>query len=86
VTWLPAVAAIPPDFSILIGTLIGAALGTLQWLILRGQVHQAAWWIVISTLGWTIGLSGLMGTLMVGAVAGAVTGIALELLLRYPRH
>lgn len=85
VTWLPATAAVPPDLGILIGALIGAALGTLQWLILRDQVYQAAWWIVISSLAWTIGLSGLMGTLWVGAAAGAVSGIALELLLRYPR-
>jgi hypothetical protein len=84
VAWLPATAVLPPDLGILSGALIGAALGTLQWLILRDQVHQAAWWILVSTLAWTIGLSGLMGTLMVGVVAGAVTGIALELLLRYP--
>jgi hypothetical protein len=59
-------------------------MGTLQWLYLRRHFHRAGWWIVISTLGWTIGLAGIMGQLLVGAAVGAVTGIALELLLRYP--
>ena len=34
------------------GLLIGAA----QWLVLRQYIPQAFWWIVVSTLGWTLGL------------------------------
>jgi hypothetical protein len=59
-------------------------MGTTQWLFLRGHFHRAGWWIVISALGWTAGLALLTGPLLVGAVAGAVTGITLELFLRYP--
>ncbi len=59
-------------------------MGITQWLFLRRHLHQAGWWIVVSALGWTAGLTLLTGPLLVGAVAGAVTGIALELLLRYP--
>ena len=34
------------------GMLIGAA----QWLVLRQYISKAFWWIVVSTLGWTLGL------------------------------
>lgn len=34
------------------GLLIGAA----QWLVLRQYIPKAFWWIVVSTLGWTLGL------------------------------
>jgi hypothetical protein len=34
------------------GLLIGAA----QWLVLRQYMPKAFWWIVVSTLGWTLGL------------------------------
>jgi hypothetical protein len=53
-------------------------------LVLRRQYRQAGWWIVVNPLAWTAGLTGLMGDLLVGVAVGAVTGIALELLLRYP--
>ena len=82
--WAIVIATVPPEIGILTGTVLGAAMGTLQWSYLRRHFHRAGWWIVISTLGWTIGLAGIMGQLLVGAAVGAVTGIALELLLRYP--
>ena len=82
--WAMIIATVPPEDGTLTGTLLGAAMGTLQWLVLRRLLHQAGWWIVVSPLGWAVGLSGFTGQLLVGAVAGAVTGIALELLLRYP--
>ena len=31
--------------------LIGAALGTMQWLVLRGLFSRAGWWVVASTVG-----------------------------------
>jgi hypothetical protein len=43
----------------------GAALGLMQWLVLRRQLTSAGWWIVASTIGWLIG--GL-GTVAAGAV------------------
>ncbi len=36
-------------------TLLGAALGAIQWLVLRGRVAHAGWWILISTVGWGLG-------------------------------
>ena len=56
----------------------------LQWLFLRQQLYRAGWWVLVSALAWTVAFSGIMGQFLIGAVAGAVTGIALELLLRYP--
>jgi hypothetical protein len=32
----------------------GAALGVLQWLVLRGRVLRAGWWIPISLAGWLL--------------------------------
>ncbi len=75
----------PPRPDILAGVLLGAAVGVTQWLVLRRWVHQAGWWIIISALSWGVGLAGLAGVSLTGAVAGAGTGITLELLLRHPR-
>jgi len=65
--------------------LIGAGIGVAQWLVLRWQFQRAWWWIVVSTLGWAVGLMGVFGAPLAGAAAGAVTGVALEFLLRHPR-
>lgn len=32
----------------------GVVLGVLQWLVLRGRVGHARWWIAISIAGWAI--------------------------------
>lgn len=82
--WGIVIILIPSELGILTQPILGAAMGATQWLFLRRQLYQAGWWIPVSTLGWTIGLTGLTGELLVGAVVGAVTGITLELLLRYP--
>jgi hypothetical protein len=82
--WAIVIAVVPPEVGIPIGTVLGAAIGTTQWLILQRQLYRAGWWVVVSTLAWTMALEGLTGELLVGAVVGAATGIALELLLRYP--
>lgn len=34
--------------------LFGAVLGIAQWLVLRGRVHQAGWWIAISAGSWAL--------------------------------
>jgi hypothetical protein len=78
-------AELPPEAGTLAGVALGAAIGAAQWLILCRWVHQAGWWIVVSTLGWAAGLSGFVGPDLVGAVVGVVTGITIELLIRYPR-
>jgi len=82
--WALVIGAISPEVEVMTGTALGALTGTFQWFVLQRQLRQAGWWIVTSALGWTAGLALLTGPLLVGAVAGAVTGITLELLLRYP--
>lgn len=77
-------AAVPaPLQGLLGGAILGPALGLTQWLILRHEVLWAGWWIVVSTMGWITGLVLLPGILSTGALAGAITGLALTLLLHY---
>jgi hypothetical protein len=95
--WIPASAAgwagaaalvtfvLRPRSPIVAPALIGAGIGGAQWLVLRQEVHRAWWWIVLSALGWSLGMMGLLGPSLVGAVAGATTGVALEFLLRVRR-
>jgi hypothetical protein len=71
--------------SLLAGLVLGIVVGIAQWLVLRQWVHQAGWWVLASLAGWTIGLGGLLGVTVVGAVVGAVTGFALDWLLRQTR-
>jgi hypothetical protein len=72
-----------PQDVILVGGILGAALGTAQWLVLRHHVIQSWWWIVVSALSWGVGLTAVLGETLVGSIAGAATGLALEPLLRY---
>lgn len=67
------------------GLIIGLSLGVAQWIILRQEVQWPAWWIVISIVGWTTGIGLLPGIFLTGVLAGAITGIAIELLLRFPK-
>jgi len=83
--WAMVVAGLPPERSVMAGAVLGAAIGTAQWLVLRRQLHRTGWWIVISTLSWAVGLTGIPGPSLVGGVVGAATGLALERLLRHPR-
>ena len=70
----------------------GAVTGILQWLVLRGQVSRAGWWVLASTVGWGLGMTagiayswpGPMWLIVTGAVLGAVMGGALVWLLRQP--
>jgi len=77
--------AIPDEFRIPYGIIVGATTGIAQWLILRGAVFFSGWWIVISIIGWFTGLSMIPGLLTTGTMAGLLTGIAIELLLRNPK-
>lgn len=39
---------------IVIFGLFGAAMGTLQWLVLRRHFSQAGWWVAVSAVGGTL--------------------------------
>jgi len=82
---------------VVVAALGGAVTGTLQWLVLRGQVSRTAWWVLASTVGWGLGMTaarafswGVGDTdafnamVVIGAVLGTVTGGALVWLLRQP--
>jgi hypothetical protein len=36
--------------------LFGALIGVLQWLSLRQQMSGAGWWLLVSSMGWAVGL------------------------------
>jgi len=76
---------LPQEFETLTGMIIGLTTGIAQWLILRRELHWAGWWIIFSVIGWTTGLTLLPGVMLTGTMAGALTGIALEVLLRHPK-
>jgi hypothetical protein len=79
-------ATVPAVLQLLVsGLILGSVLGLGQWLILRREVCWAGWWIVISPIAWISGLTLLPGFLATGALAGAISGIALTLLLHTPR-
>lgn len=80
------------------GAVIGASLGIPQWLVLRHRVSQAYVWVLISIVGFALGLSAgeavgfavggavgwPVGGTIHGIVVGAITGGALVWLLRQP--
>jgi hypothetical protein len=82
---LIALLLFPPEYGILAGSAIGAAIGSFQWLILRRYVHRTYWWVIISILGWLWAMTGVLGLSLIGAVAGVTTGFALDFLFRQPR-
>ena len=80
------------------GAVIGASLGIPQWLVLRHRVSQAYVWVLISIVGFALGLSAgeavgfavggavgwPVGGIIHGILVGAITGGALVWLLRQP--
>lgn len=77
----------PLQTAMTIGVTVGAAVGAMQWLVLRQHVSQAGWWIFTSLGGWglgwrsavklinTVGVAADMEMAVVGVVCGTVTGI-----------
>jgi len=74
---------IPEELGFLLGPLLGAILGVVQWLILKQELDWAGWWIPISILAWTTGLTLIPGLLTSGALPGALTGLTLVILFKY---
>lgn len=77
--------AVPSEPGILTGMTLGLMTGIAQWIILRKELHWAGWWIIFSVMGWSTGLNLLPGFFITGTMAGALTGLCLEILLRNPR-
>lgn len=73
----------PVRSNLLLGPLMGLAAGLPQWLILKKEVRWAGWWIVMSLIGWTTGITLLPGLLTSGALPGAWTGLTLVFLFKY---
>jgi hypothetical protein len=71
------------EFAILLGPVMGGMVGVAQWFLLRQAVDWAGWWIIISTLAWTTGLTLAPGLLSSGALPGALTGLTLVILFRF---
>ena len=74
----------PPGFitSLILGAIFGAFMGFGQWLVLRRFVRNSAPWIAVSAASWAAGFSGVLGVVFAGALAGLITGILLDWLLR----
>ncbi len=66
----------------------GAAVGVVQWLMLRLHVAGSGWWVLACGIGWvasglTAGVTDTAaGWAVLGAVYGAITGCVLVWLLR----
>ena len=73
----------PAVMMLLIGPVMGGILGLVQWFLLKREVEWAGWWVVISIMAWTTGLTLMPGFLTSGALPGALTGLALVILFRY---
>jgi hypothetical protein len=68
----------------LFGVVVGASVGTMQWLVLRRHICRAGWWVLASVLGMGLGfalvravtpaLSRVGGGLAYGVVNGAAVG------------
>lgn len=76
---------IPSQFEFVNGVVIGLMTGLAQWVVLRRELNWAGWWIIFSIIGWTTGLTLFPGITLSGTMAGILTGLALEILLRHPK-
>jgi hypothetical protein len=58
-------------------------VGIAQWLLLRKEFDWAGWWIIISILAWTTGLTTMPGLISSGTLPGALSGLTLVILFRF---
>jgi hypothetical protein len=76
---------VPSEPGTLTGLTFGLTTGIAQWTVLRRELHWAGWWIVFSLIGWVTGLNLMPGFFLTATMAGALTGLCLEVLLRNPK-
>jgi len=67
---------------VLFGAVLGTVIGTLQWLVLRGKISKAAWWVLASAVGWALfgnwGVNSVVGMTVRGAAVGALQWLVLR--------
>ena len=80
--WMIAQALFGADATVWSWPVVGAMTGAMQWVVLQRKVRGAFWWPVLSALAWAVGQFSGVGFYLMGAVAGAITGIAMELFVR----
>ena len=83
--YLITLFTLPQGLAAFEGIIIGLTTGIAQWVILRRELHWAGWWIIFSVIGWITGLTLLPGLFLTGTMAGTLTGLCLEVLLRNPK-
>ena len=86
VGYILVVALVPAVSAVLTGPVIGGILGLAQWSILKDEFEWAGWWIPISILAWTTGLTIMPGALTSGSLPAALTGLALVIFFRFASH
>lgn len=83
VGYILVVLLAPTASSVLVGPVLGGLLGLAQWSILKNEFEWAGWWIPISILAWTTGLTIMPGALTSGSLPAALTGLALVIFFRF---
>ncbi len=76
------VAGFPQNFlvaGVAVAVLWGAVVGVSQWLVLRGKISRAGWWVLASTVGWFVGL--FVGSVVGRAVGELVFGLDLPMVV-----
>ena len=74
------------------GLVIGTGIGLAQWLVLRRRLPRVGWWVVLSIIGFGVGIgvgealvasvSSPLRDVLDGALIGVSVGVAQWLLLR----
>lgn len=83
--WGISSALVNPQAAFLIAGLVGLITSSFQWYILRQWVPMAGWWVIVNPLAWVIALSDFTDPRLAGLVVGIITGLSLELLIRYKK-
>jgi uncharacterized integral membrane protein len=77
-------AGLDVGWAVVGGAMVGAVLGTAQWMVLRKRVHRAGWWVLASAVAVRVAYVGMngaravaraMGGVVPDSVLGAVLGV-----------
>ncbi len=60
---------------------VGAGVGIAQWFVLRRHVSRAGWWVLASTVGYTVAGAGVFRAVGAGFLGGSTDGGGLLLSL-----